>query len=120
MPTKVIAGNTIVLTWTAKELTDPFASPPTYDAYDPATPTLILEDQDGQETPYTYPASSVIKRPTTRGGQVFDPTGSGQYYAVVKTTTAMIGSWKYQWRDPDADTPGLIEGAFTVTAPKIL
>lgn len=118
MATKVIAGNTIVLTWTAAKLTNPFG--PVYTPYDPTLPTLILEDPAGGKTTYTYPASSQIARPTTKDGVAFDPVGSGEYFAAIGTTGAtLIGPWKYQWKDPDATTPGLVEGTFTVSAPKI-
>lgn len=120
MATKVVAGNTIVLTWIAKKLDDAFAVPPRYIPYDPATPTLILQDQNGVKTTYTYPADPIIKRPTTKDGQPFDPTGSGEYYAAIPTTIDMVETWKYQWKDPDAGLPGLVEGTFTVSAPKIV
>lgn len=120
MATKVVAGNTIVLTWIAKKLDDAFAVPPTYIAYDPAIPTLTLEDEQGNKTPYTYPTDAIIKRPTTKNGQAFNATGSGEYYAAIPTTIGMVGTWKYQWKDPDAGLPGLVEGTFTVSAPKIV
>lgn len=106
MATKVIAGNTVVLTWTAQRLTDPMTNPPTYASYDPTTPTLRLEDPDGLITVYTYPTDPQITKSSV-----------GAYYATLHPVTT--GPWKYQWKDPDAGTPGLVEGAFTVAAPKI-
>jgi hypothetical protein len=98
-------------------LSDPFTTPPLYTPYDPDTPTLTVEDQSGANRKvYTYPADPEIGRPTTKNGQPFDPTGSGEYFAVLKNDQ---NTWKYQWKDPDLETPGLIEGSFTVTAPKV-
>lgn len=108
MSNKYTLGNTVVITAIFEKLSDPFASPPTYAVYDPATPTLTLQRPDATEILYTYPASGQITKPAST---------TGRYFGTIKPD--MAGTWRYQWKDPDAVTPGLIEGSFTVAAAKV-
>lgn len=107
MANSYILGNAVTLAFIYQQLDDPFAATATYSTYDPATPTLKIQLPD---LTLTTIAGGSLSRPAS-------PTGTGRYYYVYKFL--VIGSYKYEWIDPDATKPLLMEGAFSVKAAKI-
>lgn len=108
MANKYVLHNTVIVKATFTKLVDPFAATLVYAAYDPAAPTLTLRKPDGTELVYVYPADSAITKPSAT---------TGKYYASILPD--LPGLWRWQWKDPDVTAPGLIEGSFTITSPKI-
>lgn len=109
MANKYTIGQSVVLTMAYEHLTDPFLS--TYTPYDPALPTLkVLHPDTVTEDTYTFPVSATIAHYTV-GGAV------GKYFATLSPGTA--GTWRWKWLDPDAASQGVLEGSFTMIAPKI-
>ncbi|MCA1670401.1 MAG: hypothetical protein LC793_24080 [Thermomicrobia bacterium] len=108
MANRWVIGNTVVPYTTYQKLSGAPSDNPTYLAYDPVTPTLKISDPTGVKTTLTYPGTNMFR------------DGLGQYHATLgPALLSIVGTWTYQWDDPDPTVPGLAENTFSMVAAKI-
>lgn len=92
-------GESTTLTVLFEKINNAFVDPPTYVAYAPVTPTIIITAPNG--TAITYTGVSVVAGPTT-----------GEY--KMEFIWPAVGEWMYEGSDPSLTSPGFTQHRVTV------